>query len=273
MIRLRRQAGRAVFVATDSDCVAQRLRPSGLRTVPPSRHHLRRGAVAHAVGFRFQGVVLDDGKAGAERVAHPAGALLQDVRQFVAEELLAGGGVRLEAAGGEVDVRADGEGNRADALGLRALVHAHGGEVGVEGLLHLALHRIGKGLAGPAGGAQQGGIDGDSSARGLRLGGTRLHLWGARLGDMRRRRRARHRRRLGYRHRQLRPAAEKGSLDHATGHRAPPCWRIIRRVTLRFRPAVRGVRLAAGDGAGIEDQPEIMIEADEDAEILLFDLG
>jgi hypothetical protein len=36
---------------------------------------------------------------------------------------------------------------------------------------------------------------------------------------------------------------------------------------------IDGVRLSAGDGAGIENQPEIMIEADEDAEILLFDLG
>ena len=46
------------------------------------------------------------------------------------------------------------------------------------------------------------------------------------------------------------------------------------------RGAVRigGVRLSAGDGAGIEDQPEIIFEADESpadgsAEILLFDLG
>jgi redox-sensitive bicupin YhaK (pirin superfamily) len=36
---------------------------------------------------------------------------------------------------------------------------------------------------------------------------------------------------------------------------------------------IDGVRLAAGDGAGIEDQPKIIIDADEDAEILLFDLG
>jgi quercetin 2,3-dioxygenase len=46
------------------------------------------------------------------------------------------------------------------------------------------------------------------------------------------------------------------------------------------RGAVRvgGVRLSAGDGAGVEDQPEIVLEADGDAaegsaEILLFDLG
>jgi redox-sensitive bicupin YhaK (pirin superfamily) len=42
---------------------------------------------------------------------------------------------------------------------------------------------------------------------------------------------------------------------------------------VRGAVGIDGVRLAAGDGAGIEDQPEIMIEADEDAEILLFDLG
>lgn len=46
---------------------------------------------------------------------------------------------------------------------------------------------------------------------------------------------------------------------------------------------IDGVRLTAGDGAGIEDQPEIVLEADEgaqeggtaegSAEILLFDLG
>jgi hypothetical protein len=36
---------------------------------------------------------------------------------------------------------------------------------------------------------------------------------------------------------------------------------------------IDGVRLSTGDGAGIEDQPEIMIEADEDAELLLFDLS
>jgi hypothetical protein len=224
------------------------------------RHHLRRRPVAHTVGLRFQRVVLDDGEAGAERVADAAGALLQDVGKLVAQELLAGGGVRLEAAGGEVDIRADGEGNRADAFGLRAFVHAHGGEVGAERLLHLALHCVGQRLAGPAGGAQQGGIDGHRAARRLWLGRAWLHLGGARLDDVRRRRRARlpgdggwrgcrhgSTRRLSHtglddmrRRRQLRPAAEKGSLDHAAAHRAPPCVILIRRVTLRFRPALRG---------------------------------
>jgi redox-sensitive bicupin YhaK (pirin superfamily) len=50
------------------------------------------------------------------------------------------------------------------------------------------------------------------------------------------------------------------------GHKA---WIQVARGAVR----VGGVCLAAGDGAGIEEQPEIMIEADEDAEILLFDLG
>ena len=45
--------------------------------------------LAEAVGFGFESVVLDHGDPGAEWVPHAASALLDDMRQFVAEQLLA----------------------------------------------------------------------------------------------------------------------------------------------------------------------------------------
>jgi redox-sensitive bicupin YhaK (pirin superfamily) len=37
--------------------------------------------------------------------------------------------------------------------------------------------------------------------------------------------------------------------------------------------AVNGTEMREGDGAAVEDEPAIAIEADTDAEFLLFDLG
>jgi hypothetical protein len=42
---------------------------------------------------------------------------------------------------------------------------------------------------------------------------------------------------------------------------------------LRGDASVNGSKLATGDGAGISDEPSVRIEADKEAEILLFDLA
>ena len=83
------------------------------------------GALTEAIGFGFECCVLDDGKAGAERVSHTPRALLDDMSQFMAEQLLAVRGVGLKAAGGEIDIGADREGDCTDPLGLRPDMHAH----------------------------------------------------------------------------------------------------------------------------------------------------
>ncbi|HEY2539316.1 MAG TPA: hypothetical protein VGI28_07445 [Stellaceae bacterium] len=100
------------------------------------------GTLAETVGLGFEGVVLDDSEARAERVSDPAGTLLDDMRQFVAEQLLAGDRVGLKPARGEIDVGADGEGDRADPLGLRPDIYPHIGEIGAKRRLHLAAHPV-----------------------------------------------------------------------------------------------------------------------------------
>src|ERR1043165_5963321 len=74
------------------------------RTASPPARPMRRRPRAHRVRFRLQPAVLHDRDARAERVAYAAGALLQHVRELVAEDLLAlrRGGVvlaRREGAG------------------------------------------------------------------------------------------------------------------------------------------------------------------------------
>jgi hypothetical protein len=49
----------------------------------------RRGACAHPIGFRFERVILHNDQPGALRIADASGALLHDVRQFVAEQMMA----------------------------------------------------------------------------------------------------------------------------------------------------------------------------------------
>jgi len=83
-----------------------------------------------------------------------AGPLLQHMRQLVAEELLAGGRVRAQLAGGEGDVAALSDGPRAQRGHRGRLGDAHAGEVGIEGALHRAGDGFGQGLA--AGGRGQG---------------------------------------------------------------------------------------------------------------------
>jgi hypothetical protein len=83
------------------------------------------GHPAKAVGFRFEGVILHDGNAGAEGVGYPSGALLHHVGEFVAEQDLAMRGVRVVLAWGEVQVGAPCECDGSDSRSLRADVDAH----------------------------------------------------------------------------------------------------------------------------------------------------
>jgi hypothetical protein len=68
--------------------------------------------------------------------------LLHDMRQFVAEQLLAVRGVGLKPARGEIDIGAKGKRDSADPLRLWPDMHPHIGEIRAEGRLHLAAHRV-----------------------------------------------------------------------------------------------------------------------------------
>ena len=67
--------------------------------------------VDHEIGVCFGGVggVSDGQRAAAAAVGGWCGVLLGDVRQLVGEQVLAGAGRGGVAAGGEVDVPAEGE--------------------------------------------------------------------------------------------------------------------------------------------------------------------
>ena len=64
------------------------------------------------------------------------------MRQFVTKQSLAVHGFGLEPARREIDVGAEGEGDRADPLGLRPDIYPHIGKIGAEGRLRLAAHRL-----------------------------------------------------------------------------------------------------------------------------------
>src|SRR5436190_16025624 len=59
---------------------------------------------AHAIRFGFQGVVLHHGGAAAKRIPDASGALLENVGQFMAEQLLSLDAVRVVMSGSEVNV-------------------------------------------------------------------------------------------------------------------------------------------------------------------------
>src|SRR5688572_10518481 len=111
---------------------------------------MRGGAMSHPLRLGFHRVVLHDRDTGTEWIAHAARALLQDVRELVAEDLLAlrRGGVVL--AGCEMDVGALGECESADGRCLRTDVDADVGEARAEERLHLLANRLRNRLAAAA---------------------------------------------------------------------------------------------------------------------------
>jgi hypothetical protein len=107
---------------------------------------MRRRAMAHAIGFGLQGVIVHNCDAGPERILHTSRALLQHMRELVSEELLSPRGVRIVLAGREENVRAVCEGTRPDGTGFGSHVDANGGKIGAECRLHFLPHGVGQPL-------------------------------------------------------------------------------------------------------------------------------
>jgi hypothetical protein len=84
-------------------------------------------------------------------VAIVPGALLHDMRQFVAEQLPAVHRIGLLAARRKIDVGADREGDGTNALGLRPDPKPNTREIGAECGLHLAAQRTDNGRPPPEG--------------------------------------------------------------------------------------------------------------------------
>ena len=161
----------------DDRCSPRRLRLN--------RQGGRRGPQAHALSLGLQRRVLNYRDARAQRVAHAAGSLLNDVGQLVAEELLALGRLRVVLARGEVEVGAVCEGQGADRRSLMPDVNADVGEAGVEERLHLLLDRLRQGLAAAAGLEREIRRQSERISR-LRLHGSRpRRLWQDRLRKLR----------------------------------------------------------------------------------------
>ena len=111
---------------------------------PRLRLSLHRSHSAEAVGFGFEGVVLNDGDSAAEGIGDASGALLHDVGKLVAEQKLSVRRVRVVLAGSEVDVRTPGKGDGPDGRGLGADMDADVGEVCAKGGFHLGLNIAGQ---------------------------------------------------------------------------------------------------------------------------------
>jgi hypothetical protein len=160
------------------------------------------------------------------RVSHSALPLLHDMRQLVSEELPTLQGVRLKPAGREVDVVVGGEGDGADAVGLRSRMHPHVGEIRSERYLHLGAHPVRQRLAAAADQTEPARIDLERPARSVPLhrprSPSKSRCW--RTGRARRCLRLNGRRRrhlwLNQRH-QFWLAAEEPPLDHPGGHASP----------------------------------------------------
>ena len=144
-----------------------------------------RRAQAHSLGLGLQRRVLHHRDTSRKGVAHATGALLDDVSQFMAEELLARGRLGVVLAGCEIKVGAVREGEGADRGGLVPDMHAHIGETGVEERLHLLLDRFGQRLPAAAGLERKISREGEGIAR-IRLDRGRTRRLGSyRLGDLR----------------------------------------------------------------------------------------
>src|SRR5689334_9921479 len=81
------------------------------------------------VGLGFEGVVLHHCGAASKRVVDPSGALLENVRQFMAKQLLPLEAVGVVIARSEVNVGSPGKGNCADAGNFRTNMDANIGKI------------------------------------------------------------------------------------------------------------------------------------------------
>lgn len=125
--------------------------------------------MAHSIGLRFERVVLNHRKPGAERIAYPAITLLNNMRQFVAEQLLALQRIGLISARCEIDVEADRKRDCADTLGLRSNMYSDIGEISAERRFHLAAHRLWQRLAASGCQPERSRLDSKRAASALAL--------------------------------------------------------------------------------------------------------
>src|SRR5262245_38488337 len=79
-----------------------------------ARDRRHRGSNAHAIGFRFQRMILDHGDAAAEWIPDTSRSLLHDVPELVTEQLLSLNCVWIVLARSEVNVRAPRVSDRAE---------------------------------------------------------------------------------------------------------------------------------------------------------------
>jgi len=101
---------------------------------------MQRGHPSQPVGFGLKGLVLDNGNSVVKGVGDSAGALLDNVREFVAEKELAVRGVRVVLARREVQIGAPGKGDGANRGSLGTYVDPDVGEVCAERGFHLGLN-------------------------------------------------------------------------------------------------------------------------------------
>src|SRR6218665_591128 len=105
------------------------------------RSAVHRRALAEPIRFRLERAVLYYRHAIARR-PHAALTLLDDMGEFMPDQLLALHAVRLIAPGGEIQVVTRGEGDRPDPRRLRADMHTYRGEVRPERRFHLGEQRL-----------------------------------------------------------------------------------------------------------------------------------
>jgi len=115
------------------------------------RSHLQ----AHSIRFRFHPSVLHHRDPRSERVLHPPGPLLHDMRQFMPQKLLTLCGVWVVLTRYEIQIRTVREGQRADRRRLGANMDANIREAGVEERFHFLPHGIGQWLTARGAEVQQ----------------------------------------------------------------------------------------------------------------------
>ena len=96
-------------------------------------------------------MILDYGYSTAEGIGYPAGALLYNVRQFMAKQKLPVGSMRIVLSRREVKIRSPGKSERPDGRSRRSHVHTDVGEVCAERGLHFGLHITGQGPSAGSG--------------------------------------------------------------------------------------------------------------------------
>lgn len=74
--------------------------------------------VTHAVSFRFEHIILNDGYTGAKRIGDTPCPLLHDVLQLMSKQKLSVRGVRVVLTRSEVDIGTPGKGERSNGGSL-----------------------------------------------------------------------------------------------------------------------------------------------------------